>query len=202
MLTQTKDCTTPPPYGTTIPASDPHMRAQFAEAMKYHDAIARAAEAGRLDPLIICGLGSRESGWGLLLHPPGPGGCGDFKPRSFPTRFRQGALPPEGGFGRGLMQIDFDAFEFARTGPWRDPAENIAFACRLLASNLALVARKAPFTGSDALRAALAAYNCGCGNLLRALRQARDPDFYTTGRNYSAEVLNRAGFFHLAGWPT
>jgi hypothetical protein len=35
---------------------------------------------------------------------------------------------------------------------------------------------------------------------LHALRDGRDVDFYTSGRNYSADVLNRAGWFGGHGW--
>jgi len=52
------------------------------------------------------------------------------------------------------------------------------------------------------LRAAIAGYNCGPGNVLRALggTPARDVDYFTAHRNYSADVLNRASFFQLKGW--
>ena len=92
-------------------------------------------------------------------------------------------------------------FRSARTGAWRDPAQNINFGCKVLASNLALITQKTALQGRTALQAAIAAYNCGAGNVLRAIRDSRDLDFYTTGRNYSADTLNRAGWFQLAGWP-
>jgi soluble lytic murein transglycosylase-like protein len=98
------------------------------------------------------------------------------------------------------MQIDFDAFEFARTGNWRDPGENIAFGCKVLSDNLALLGRKTTLTGGQLLQASIAAYNCGAGNVLQAIRDGRDLDFYTTKRNYSADVLNRSGFFQAHGW--
>ena len=37
-------------------------------------------------------------------------------------------------------------------------------------------------------------------NVLRTIRDERDVDFYTTGRDYSANVLDRAGFFQTHGW--
>jgi hypothetical protein len=46
----------------------------------------------------------------------------------------------------------------------------------------------------------LAAYNCGLDNVLRAARLGFDLDFYTAGRDYSRDVLNRAGFFEAHGW--
>lgn len=187
-------------YPTTISRSSAEMQAQFAEAQKYKADITAAAQANAIDPIVLCGIGSRESGWGLLLKPRGPAGTGDFTARKFPTAFRQGALPPDGGFGRGLMQIDFDAYDFARNGAWRDPVANIDFGCKVLAQNLALISRKTSLKDRDALQAAIAAYNCGAGNVLRAIHDGRDLDFYTAGRNYSADTINRAGWFQLAGW--
>lgn len=188
-------------YSTTISASSTQLKDQFAEALKYKTAINAAAEANAIDAVVVCGIGSRESGWGLLLNPKGATGTGDFTARKFPTAFRQSAVPPDGGFGRGLMQIDFDAYDFARNGAWRDPVANINFGCKVLAQNLALITRKTSLKDRDALQAAIAAYNCGAGNVLRAIHDGRDLDFYTAGRNYSADTLNRAGWFQLAEWP-
>jgi hypothetical protein len=185
---------------TTISATNNSMLAQFTEAGKYQTSIESAGRASNLEPAIIAGVGSRESGWGLLLKPAGPGGTGDAAPRKFPTAFRTGALPPDGGFGRGLMQIDFDAFEFARTGNWADPLANISFGCKVLTDNIALLQRKTDLTGRPLLQAAIAAYNCGAGNVLQAIRDGRDIDFYTAHRNYSADVFDRAGFFQARGW--
>ena len=157
----------------------------------------------RVDPVVIGGIGSRESRWGLINRSPGPAGTGDFGPRRFPTAFRTGALPPDGGgYGRGLMQIDFDAFPFARNGNWKDPEANINTGCSVLKSNLDLLGRKTSLTGRDLLQAAIAAYNCGAGNVLTAISESHDVDFFTTGRNYSKDVLNRAGFFQNAGWDS
>jgi soluble lytic murein transglycosylase-like protein len=98
------------------------------------------------------------------------------------------------------MQIDFDAFEFARTGNWKDPAANIRFGCQVLAESQDFLQRKTDLKGRALLRAAIAGYNAGPGNALRAVRDGHDIDFFTTGRDYSKDVLNRAGFFQLHGW--
>jgi peptidoglycan hydrolase-like protein with peptidoglycan-binding domain len=194
----------PPNLATTLPTTisgaNTSMLAQLTEAAKYRSFIESVGQASGLEPAMIAGIGSRESGWGLLLRPPGPGGTGDFGPRKFPTAFRSGALPPDGGFGRGLMQIDFDAFEFARTGNWMDPQANISFGCKVLTDNIGLLQRKTSLQGRQLLQAAIAAYNCGAGNVLQAINDSRDIDFYTANRNYSADVFNRAGFFQANGW--
>jgi Putative peptidoglycan binding domain/Transglycosylase SLT domain len=190
-------------FPTTFPGNHAALLTQFTEAnTDYRAFIDEAAKQFGFQPAVIGGIGSRESQWGLDLKPAGagPAGTGDFTLRRFPTRFRTGPLPPEGGFGRGLMQIDFDAFEFARTGNWTDPAANIRFGCQVLAQSRDFIQRKAHLEGRALLQAAIAGYNAGPGNALRALRDGHDIDFFTTGRDYSKDVLNRAGFFQLHGW--
>lgn len=188
-------------FPTTFARNNTSLLTQFKEASQHRALVEEAAQKFGLQPSVIGGIGSRESHWGLILRPAGPAGTGDFTERRFPARFRQGPLPPDGGgFGRGLMQIDFDAQEFARTGNWRDPKENISYGCQVLAESRDLIQRKTNLKGRDLLRAALAGYNAGPGNALTAIRDGRDVDFFTTGRNYSSDVLNRAGFFQLQDW--
>ena len=188
-------------FPTTFPAESPLLRQQFQEALKYRDTINAAAKQIGVAALVICGIGSRESHWGLILHPAGPAGTGDFTPRTRTNAFRTGPMPPDGlGFGRGLMQIDFDAQEFARTGNWRDAAANINKGCEILKGNLDFIAHRTQLTGSAAVRAAIAAYNCGAGNVLKAIQSNQDVDTFTANHNYSADVLNRAGWFQVAGW--
>jgi hypothetical protein len=188
-------------FPTTLAADNPSLLKQLDAANKYLDFIEEAARQVGVPQPVVGGIGSRESQWGLILQPAGPGGTGDNIPRRFPTGFRSGPLPPDGkGFGRGLMQIDFDAHEFARTSQWKNARKNILYGCQVLSASREFIERKTGLQGRDLLRAALAGYNCGPGNALRALRDGRDVDFYTTGRDYSSDVLNRAGFFQLHGW--
>ncbi len=186
---------------TTRPANDASLLAELELATPLAAAARDAAGRSSLQVSVVAGIASRESRWGIALKPPGPAGTGDFAPRRFPTQFRTGPLPPDGGgFGRGLMQIDFDAQEFARTGPWSDPVENVRAGCSILASYRDFMQRKTSLAGTPLLRAALASYNCGPGNVLRALEDGRDVDFYTAGRDYSGDVLDRSGWFELHGW--
>jgi hypothetical protein len=186
---------------TTYPANDASLLSQLELANALAAVIRDAAARLGVPTSAVAGIGSRESRWGLALRPTGAGGTGDFTPRRYPTQFRNGPLPPDGGgFGRGLMQIDYDAQEFARTGPWKDPGENVRAGCAILAGYRDLVQRKTSLTGIALLRAALASYNCGPGNVLRALEDGRDVDFYTAGRDYSQDVTSRAGWFELHGW--
>ncbi len=181
-------------YSTTIPLNDANYLRQLKEANKYKAYIDEAARTYGFEPSVIAGVGSRESHWGLILKPPGPAGTGDHTPRS-------GQMPPDGGgWGRGLMQIDYKYHEFARTGNWQDPRDNILYGVKVLADSRRFFKRKTNLQGVDLLRAALAGYNAGPTNTLRAIRDGRDIDFYTTGRDYSKNVLDRAGWFQAHGW--
>jgi hypothetical protein len=137
----------------------------------------------------------------MTLKPRGAEGTIDLAPRPFARPWREDPLPPDGlGFGRGLLRIDYDAHEFARTGAWQDPAANIRQGCQMLTDARAVLRRRTVLHGRALLRGALAAYNCGINNVLHALRQGFDLDFYTSGRDYSRDVLSRAGFFQAHGW--
>lgn len=186
---------------TTFPKNHPSLLKQLQEATKYKIIIEEAAQQFNFQSCLIAGLGSRESHWGLALKPAGPEGTGDFVPRFKTRAFRTTSLPPDGlGFGRGLLQIDYDYHEFARTGNWKDPKENIFYGCQLLYDNQNSLAQKYDLNPSQLLRATLSAYNCGLGKVRKAIHKGYDIDFFTTGRNYSQDVLNRAGWFQLQGW--
>jgi len=189
-----------PSFTTTLVADDPEMMSHAAQATKYKAFIAAAAHDFQLPVCVVCAVGSHESHWGLVLKPPGPAGTGDFAPRRGPNQFRSGPLPGDGlGFGRGLMQIDFDFQEFARTGAWRDPEANIREGCDILSQAVKFFSKQ-PNLNVTPLRAAIAAYNAGAGGVLSSLKRGLDVDARTTGKNYSADVLNRAGWFQSAGW--
>lgn len=162
------------------------------EARKYKEAIETSAAKNKLDASLICAIGSRESAWGLTLKPPGPSGTGDFGSRD-PAKWGT-ALPPDGGgWGRGLLQIDY-AQAFAKTEAWKDPALNIEQGSRELAENIAFF-EKERNASVDPNRAGIAAYNCGRGNVVKAIADGRDVDALTTGHNYSADVMQRKIWF-------
>lgn len=123
--------------------------------------------------MAIC---SRESRFGLALDKSGRG---------------------DGGHGLGLMQIDDRSFpEFARRD-YRDPAVNIVMGANVLQGKYDYLADHFELCGQDYGRlwwAAVAAYNCGEGNVRKALERGRGQDAYTTGRDYSGDVKGRAAF--------
>ena len=196
--------TTPPPedaFPTTYPRNEPNLARHEAAARAYEAAITSGAAAAGVPRAIIAAIGSRESGWGVLNRPQGPAGTGDFIHRGPRPPLRPGPLPPDGaGFGRGLMHVDFDAHEFARTGPWQDPARNIAYGCTVLTQIRRTIAAKLSLGDRQLLRATIAGYNCGAGNVIKALNTNVDVDFFTAGRDYSKDVINRAGWFQQRGW--
>lgn len=186
---------------TSYPLDHPELSEELVPAARYGALIETAATEIGLMPAVLAGLGSRQSRWGLALKPRGAEGTADMVPRPFTRPWRDQPLPVDGlGFGRGLLRIDYDTDAFARTGDWRDPAANIRQACQMVAEARALLRRRTVLHGRALLRAALAAYNCGTNNVLHAIRQGFDLDFYTSGRDYSRDVLNRAGFYQAHGW--
>ena len=194
---------TPAPdhFATAYPLDHPLLLDDLQAAARYGASIVAAAAAFAVPPAVIVALGSRESRWGLALTPKGPSGTRDLVPRPYTPGHRPEALPADGrGFRRGLMQIDYDAHEFARSGDWQSPDANIRYACGILREAKTQLRRRTVLRGQALLRGALAAYNCGIGNVMRAVQHGLDLDFYTVGRDYARELLDRAGFFEAHGW--
>lgn len=175
----------PDDFVTTIRLdSRAHLRI-MEEAEEYRPIIEQCAREIDVPVALVAGIGSRESGWGTsrYMKPRGPSGRGDY------------------GHGHGLMQIDDRSHsDFLRSHDWTDPAENIRYGCTVLSGSIRAISRRTSLVGRGLLRAGTAGYNCGPGNVLRAIRRGRDVDYYTAGRNYSADVFNRAGFFQAHGW--
>jgi hypothetical protein len=170
-------------FDTTYTRSELIGQLNEIQSHSYEPLIQEAAEDFGLQPSVIGGVGSRESFWGIILRPRGAAGVGDR------------------GHGRGLMQIDDRFHQFAKTGLWQNPRENIQFGCELLADNRELLRRQTGLTGRNLLRATLASYNAGLGGVLRAINQGSNVDSVTTGADYSKDVLDRAGWFQeFAGW--
>jgi len=140
------------------------------ECAAYADEIAAAAcdvrpqDSTRFG-LLIAAVGQIETQWGRVrghAASTGPSIIGDD------------------GHGRGLMQIDD---RYHHIDGWDDPATNIAAGARILDAGLST------FAGN--LAAGVACYNCGPGNVMHSLSEdPRDPDRFTTGKDYSRRVLS------------
>lgn len=169
-------------FQTTYRQKSDQLLAHARAAEEFRPHIMAAARAHDIQPAIIVAIGSRASGWGTLLTPKGPHGTGDH------------------GHGRGLMQIDDRLHEFARSGKWNLPGPNINYGAGILALYRRELLRMG-LEGDFLLRATLAAYNCGCANVRKAIGTDCDVDYFTSGRDYSREVWARAGWFQqFEGW--
>ena len=142
------------------------------------------AKSYGLDPAVAAAVVSRESGGGRLLGRSGnPADSGD-------RGHGRGLMQADDRFWKGLLNLDGKGPE---EDAWRYPAFNLAFGCWLLAKNLEALRDKFPgLEENERLRAALAAYNCGLGRVMRALADGRDPDTATAGGDYGRDVLARA----------
>lgn len=157
---------------------------QLEESKKYELIIRKVAAQYQIPPALIAGIGSRESHWGLALNPVGPTGTGD------------------NGHGRGLMQID-DRWhhDFIESEKWSDANENIIYGAAVLKNCIEIFRKKTEVKSLSFLfRAGTSGYNCGPSRAIDAFNFGYDIDYFTTGRDYSKDVFNRAGWFQLHGW--
>lgn len=112
---------------------------------------------------LLIAIASRESGAGLNLDENYTG---------------------DNGNGIGIMQIDKRYHpEFVSANENSDHEANIDYGARFLSG---LIDR---FNGN--ITQAVSAYNAGEGNVRRAMGTALHPDRFTTGGNYSTDVLAR-----------
>lgn len=144
--------------GGSASGADPRWVSELPPRLRpWWPMVERAAKKHQLDPALVLAVMDRESGGRNIRG--------------------------DGGHGRGLMQIDdrsHGRFLAAHDGGL-DPASNIDYGSSILAANL----RNPRFAGHPA--AAIAAYNCGPGNVV----DVRHPDARTAGGDYSSDVLAR-----------
>ena len=170
-------------FSTNFDANNPSLLKQLEAAMQFRAFIEEGSSKFGFPLAIVAGIGSRESHWGLALTPPEPAGTGDH------------------GHGHGLMQIDDRAHaNFINTNQWKNPKDNIFYGCKVLSESRAFFESKTGLQGEKLLQGALAGYNSGPANAVKAFQQGMDVDSFTTGRDYSKDVIKRAGWFQLHGW--
>lgn len=139
---------------------------------KYKDLIKKAAKKHGVDPALIAAIMSRESRAGNTLD---CDGYGDNR-KAF-----------------GLMQVDVDknGGNHEAVGEW-DSYEHIDQATGILVGFIKKISRKFPrWSEEQKLKGGIAAYNMGDGSVHSYERV----DEYTTGGDYSNDVVARAQWF-------
>lgn len=87
--------------------------------------------------------------------------------------------------GFGYWQMDTGSYpDFINSGDWKDPLKIAKKAVSVLNEKKASLEAK----GISSEAAITASYNCGQGNVVKALRAGKDVDYYTHQKNYSKEV--------------
>lgn len=99
--------------------------------------------------------------------------------------------------GFGFWQIDIKSFpDFVASGDWADPIKCCLKAINVLMAKGKYLADKLPGLSADQmLRANVAAYNCGEGNVVKAVINHLDIDTYTFSHDYSTAVWRYREFF-------
>jgi Transglycosylase SLT domain len=151
---------------------------EFDLCRQMKDMIVASAQRHQFPPEDVAGILSRESRFGLILDED---------------------LKGDAGHGHGLMQIDDRSFgDWLASNDWTDPATNIEKGVQVLAGKYNYLNGQGLLNDLDeaaAVQAAIAAYNCGEGNVAKVLRAGDDIDSRTAGHDYSADVLARATQF-------
>jgi hypothetical protein len=177
---------------TRMNATRAQLKAQYERAKRlgwlpYFAVAAADHTEGIFDAADLMGIGSRETN----LDP------------------KYSRIKGDGGHGHGLMQIDDRSFpRFTASDDWKDPQLNIDKGASVLrekwddyqthtgkkvqVSNQAFLVPK--LAGASAQRIVIASYNAGRG-AWRGAALKGDPDRYTTGHDYSEDVMARASVF-------
>lgn len=97
---------------------------------------------------------------------------------------RKGEAKPQ-YHGFGYMQMDTGSYpDFINAGDWKDPNKIFKKAVSVLEEKRKTL-EKSGISNEDAITAS---YNCGAGNVIKALKASKDVDSYTHQKNYSKEV--------------
>jgi hypothetical protein len=105
----------------------------------------------------------------------------------------------DSGHGHGLWQIDDRSYpDFCLSEDWKDAYKSALKVSEILEDRdftLRRYSRVFSFPIPNWERAILASYNAGAAAVVRAIRFGFDVDKVTTGRNYSARVLQYAAIY-------
>lgn len=157
-------------------ASMRRQRASASRLAPYRPAFEAAGRKHDIPPEILMGIASVESG-------------GDVN-----------ALGDD-GHAHSLMQVH-DRHHPEKIARWvasgRDPAVIIDAGAEVLSEMRRTLQAQTDLSGQQLLRASIAAYNAGAGNVLNTIRSGGHVDSPTTGRHYSANVIARAHAFRQA----
>lgn len=154
---------------------------------RWKDDIRTIAKSSGVSPSLIAAIISRETaGLDRFCQPPPVGKPGDA------------------GHGCGCMQVD-DRSQQEWCTEWKaghkSVKDSISMGCHILAQKIFEMNKEfAPMPATVRIHAAVAAYNCGEGNVLKAHKAGLDLDAFTTGKNYGKDVLERARYFSSLGY--
>lgn len=144
--------------------------------------ILEAAKTYNFEPALLAAILTREtSALSVWCEPPPVGKLGD------------------NGFGHGPMQIDKRSFP-EWCSQWSSGKltvrDGILKGAEVLAMKQKAIGRLLPqLTGEEALKAAVAAYNCGEGNVKKAVKAGKPVDAYTARGDYAEDVFIRRKFY-------
>jgi hypothetical protein len=113
----------------------------------------------------------------------------------------------DGGHGRHFWQIDDRSYpEFVNSTPQSDVVAYAKKAVECLEEKRKYLESKGwtenVLGDEDFLRAIVASYNCGQGNVNKALKAGADVDRYTFGGDYSKSVMEFAGVYRKLFTPS
>ena len=101
--------------------------------------------------------------------------------------------------GFGFWQIDIASFpDFVSSQKWKDPLQTAQMAIQVLDGKKNFLKQKGwdqRLSSEMWQRAITAAYNCGEGNVDKALSRGLDVDTYTFSKDYSDEVFRYRGIY-------
>ncbi|XP_053722207.1 lysozyme g-like [Synchiropus splendidus] len=156
-------------YG--VDASEAMAKTDLEQILDHYDMIIDTTAEWKVDPHLIAGIISRESRAGNALV----NGWGDH------------------GNAFGLMQVDKRHHNLQ--AEWNSK-EHLDQGIEILVGFMDEIKKMFPeWSGGKQLRGALAAYNKGPDNVRKAVDEGRDVDYYTTGQDYSSDVMARAQWY-------